>query len=76
MAIALKAGIDAVRIPTLVSITLQYMGPDMVQVWSLEKSIFGIYVILMIDDMHVLRTSVGATKKDFEKQLTTSPILA
>lgn len=76
MAIALKAGIDAVRIPTLVSITLQYMGPDMVQVWSLEKSIFGIYVILMIDDMHVLGTSVGATKGDFEKQLTTSLILA
>jgi hypothetical protein len=52
------------------------MGPDMVQVWSLEKSIFGIYVILMIDDMHVLGTSVGATKGDFEKQLTTSLILA
>ncbi len=28
----------------MVSITLQYMGPEMVQVWSAEKSIPGMYV--------------------------------
>ena len=59
MAIALNAGIDAVRIPILISITLQYIGPDMVQVESLEKSIPGMYVILIMDETQVLTMSVS-----------------
>jgi hypothetical protein len=60
-AIALNAGIDAVRMPTLISITLQYIGSEMVQVESFEKSIPGMYVIRMMDDTQVLVVSVFAT---------------
>jgi hypothetical protein len=45
----------------LISITLQYIGSEMVQVESFEKSIPGMYVIRMMDDTQVLVVSVFAT---------------
>jgi hypothetical protein len=62
LAIALNAGIDAVKIPILISITLQYIGPDMVQVESLEKSMPGMYVILIMDETQVLTISVSVAR--------------
>jgi hypothetical protein len=46
----------------LISIALQYIGPEMVQVESFEKSIPGMYVIRIMDETQVLIMSVSVAR--------------
>ena len=53
-AMALKEGIEAARIPMLISMEDQYMAPLMAQVASVEESISGMKVMRIIEETQAL----------------------
>lgn len=78
LASALKDGIEAARMPTFVSMTLQYIAFVIVQVGSVLFNIAGMNVMRMIDDKQALhevniskerRNTVRLTK-DLERALS------
>lgn len=51
---ALKEGIEAARIPMLISMEDQYIAPLMAQVASVEESISGMKVMRIIEETQAL----------------------
>ena len=53
-AMALKEGIEAARMPMLISMTDQYIAPLMAQVASSDQSIWGMYVMRIMEETQAL----------------------